>query len=94
LERKSQHPEPHPQKNGEGWLLNEQEQLVVCFRNALASAHAQWVEIETRPLRGGGRPVVRRMLRHNAIEAWQTMLKSGWVRCSPAGADLQDQLLH
>ena len=47
------------------------------------SAHAKWVEVETRPLRGGGRPVVRRMLRHNAIEAWQTMLKTGWVRCSP-----------
>ena len=29
----------HPQKNGEGWLLNEQEQLIVCFRNALPSAH-------------------------------------------------------
>ncbi len=83
MERKSQHPEPHPQKNGEGWLLNAQEQKVVCFRNALASAHAKWVEVETRPLHGGGRPVVRRMLRHNAIETWQTMLKTGWVRCSP-----------
>ena len=24
-----------------------------------------------------------RILRHNAIDAWQTMLKTGWVRCSP-----------
>ena len=23
------------------------------------------------------------MLRHNAIEAWETMLKTGWERCSP-----------
>lgn len=32
------HVDRHPQKNGEGWLLNEQEQLVVCFHNALPSA--------------------------------------------------------
>ena len=83
MERKSQHPEPHPQKNGEGWLLNQQEQKVVCFRNALASAHAKWVEVETRPLRGGGQSVVWRMLRHNAIKAWQMMLKTGWQRCPP-----------
>jgi len=23
------------------------------------------------------------MLRHNAIEAWSTMQKTGWVRCRP-----------
>ncbi|WP_413440129.1 DUF1651 domain-containing protein [Synechococcus sp. MIT S1220] len=22
-------------------------------------------------------------VRHNAIEAWETMLKTGWERCSP-----------
>ena len=37
---------------------------------------------EDHPLRGGGQPVVRRMLRHNAIEAWETMLKSGGWKCS------------
>ena len=73
----------HPQKNGEGWLLNEQEQLVVCFRNALPSAHAKWIELETRPMRGSGQPIVRRMLRHNAIEAWTHMQKTGWKRCQP-----------
>jgi len=73
----------HPQKNGEGWLLNEQEQLIVCFRNALPSAHANWIELETRPMRGNGQPIVRRMLRHNAIEAWTHMQKTGWVRCAP-----------
>ncbi|WP_186508940.1 DUF1651 domain-containing protein [Synechococcus sp. RS9902] len=25
----------------------------------------------------------RRILRHNAIEAWQTMQKRGWMRCPP-----------
>ncbi|WP_370631240.1 DUF1651 domain-containing protein [Synechococcus sp. MU1611] len=23
------------------------------------------------------------MLRHNAIEVWKSMLKTGWVRCRP-----------
>jgi len=26
-------------------------------------------------------PIVRRMLRHNAIEAWTHMQKTGWKRC-------------
>ena len=76
--------ERHPPKDGEGWLLSTQEQKVCRFRNNMPTAHAQWVEVETRPLRGGGQPVVRRMLRHNAIEAWETMQKTGgWKRCQP-----------
>ena len=73
----------HPQKNGEGWLLNEQEQLIVCFRNALTSAHAKWIELETRPMRGNKAPMVRWMLRQNAIEAWTHMQKTGWNRFQP-----------
>jgi len=49
----------------------------------LPSAHAKWIEVETRPLHGNGPPVVRRMLRHNAIDAWERMLKARWVRCQP-----------
>ena len=74
----------HLPKNGEGWLMSTQEQKVCRFRNDMPTAHAQWVEVETRPLRGGGQPVVRRMLRHNAIEAWETMQKTGgWKHCQP-----------
>ena len=74
----------HAPKNGVGWLLNDQQGKVCSFTNANPTAHAQWVVIETRPLRGGGQPVVRRMLRHNAIEVWVTMLKrGGWKRCQP-----------
>lgn len=75
--------EQHPQKQGEGWLMSQEQQLICCFRNALPSAHAKWIEVETRPLHGGGQPVVRRMLRHNAIDAWERMLKARWVRCQP-----------
>ena len=49
----------------------------------MPTAHAKWVVVETRPLSGGGQPVVRRMLRHNAIEALETMQKAGWKRCQP-----------
>ena len=74
----------HAPKNSVGWLVNTQEGKVCSFTNANPTTHAQWVVVETRPLRGGGQPVIRRMLRHNAIEAWETMQKSGgWKRCQP-----------
>jgi len=74
----------HPPKNDVGWLMNDQEGKVCSFKNDMPTQHAQWVVVETRPLRGGGQPVIRRMLRHNAIEAWETMQKSGcWKRCPP-----------
>ncbi|WP_156486834.1 DUF1651 domain-containing protein [Synechococcus sp. MIT S9504] len=50
----------------------------------MPTAHAKWVVVETRPLRGKGQPFIRRMLRPNAIEAWETMQKpGGWKRCQP-----------
>ena len=58
--------ERHPPKKGVGWLLNDQEQKVCSFTNANPTTHAQWV-VETRPLRGGGQPVVLRMLRQKAV---------------------------
>ena len=83
----------HPPKQGEGWLLSTQEQKVCRFRNDMPTQHAQWVVVETRPLRGGGQPVVRRMLRHNAIEAWETMQKSGgWKRCKPQALGMDEQI--
>ena len=63
----------HASKDGVAWRMNAQQGKVCRFDNDIPSAHAEWVEVETRPLRGGGQPVVRRMLRHNAIEAWETM---------------------
>lgn len=52
------------------------------FRNDNPTSHAQWVVVETRPLRGSGQPAIRCMLRHNAIEAWETMKMSGGKRTS------------
>ena len=74
----------HTAKNAVGWLMNDQEGKVCSFTNDMPTQHAQWVIVETRPLRGRDQPVIRRMLRHNAIEAWETMLKSGdWKRYQP-----------
>ena len=76
-----------PEKaGGEGWLINPAQQKLVQFQPGSATAHAQWVAIQTFRLLPGGAPTLitgRRMLRHNAIEAWQTMLKTGWSRCLP-----------
>ena len=71
---------------GEGWLYSEQQQKVVHFIVDAPTAHAQWVILRTFHWRPPDYPIPetrRRMLRHNAIEAWQTMLKTGWRRCPP-----------
>ena len=63
---------------------NNQQGKACSFTNANPTAHAKWVVVESRPLRAGGQPVVRRILRHNVIEAWETILKTGcWKRCLP-----------
>jgi len=76
-----------PEKfGGEGWLVNSQQQLVCQFKPDAPSAHDQWVSVRTYSWIPPHLPVPqtrRRMLHHNAVEAWQTMLKTGWQRCAP-----------
>ena len=78
--------DPSPEKpGGEGWLVNPEQQKVVQFKPDSATVHAQWVAVRTYrwvPPRPPIPQTRRRMLRHNAIEAWDTMLKTGWRRCS------------
>ena len=80
-------PSRYPEKTGgEGWLLNEQQRLLVEFKPDAFTAHTQWVLIKTYSFQAPFPPVpqaMRRMLRHNAIEAWLTMQKTGWRRCQP-----------
>lgn len=72
----------HGPKDDDGWVMNDQQGKVYSFTNTNPTAHARWVAVETRPLRGIGQPVMRRMRRHNAIEALETMQKTGgWQRC-------------
>ena len=64
---------------GEGWLYSEQQQKLCHFKPDTATVHAQWVAIRTYsyvPPRPPEPMTRRRMLRHNAIEAWQTMQKT------------------
>ena len=71
---------------GEGWLVNDQQQKVVRFKNDISTAHAEWVTLSTYSWMPPSTPVPmtqRRMLRHNAIEAWNTMKKTGWRPCHP-----------
>ena len=76
-----------PEKaGGEGWLYSEQQQKIVHFKPDAATADAQWVILRTFHWRPPDYPIPqtrRRMLRHNAIEAWETMQKTGWRRCPP-----------
>tara|TARA_B100001093_G_scaffold315929_1_gene301417 strand:- start:740 stop:1042 length:303 start_codon:yes stop_codon:yes gene_type:complete len=78
---------PPPEKpGGEGWLVNNQQQMVCQFIPDAPSAHGQWVSVRTYSWIPPRQPVPqtqRRMLRHNAVDAWQKMLKSGWQRCAP-----------
>ena len=78
--------ELHDKAGGEGWLVNSDQQKVVQFLPDAPTTHGQWVILRTFHWRPPDYPIPqtrRRMLRHNAIEAWDTMLKTGWRRCSP-----------
>ena len=85
-----------PEKTGgEGWLYSEQQQKLGHFKPDTATVHAQWVAIRTYsyvPPRPPEPMTRRRMLRHNAIEAWETMRKTGWVNMEVALAGLLSDL--
>ena len=71
----------HSKSVSAGWWIIGRGRSAV-LRTDMATAHAQWMEVETRPLQGDGRPIIRCLLRYN--EAWETMQKSGgWKRCPP-----------
>ena len=70
IKERSTNPPPEI-PGGEGWLVN---------------ADAQWVAVLTYRWVPAPPPILhtrRRMLRHNAVDAWKTMLKTGWRQCSP-----------
>ena len=61
----------------EGWLYSEQQQKLYRLRPDIARVYPRWVAIKTYsfvPPRPPEQPMTRRwLLRHNAIEAWETM---------------------
>ena len=71
---------------GEGWFYSEEQQLLTQFHADARTLHAKWVELRTFtwvPPRTPVPQTTRRMLRHNAIEAWTHMQKTGWKCCAP-----------
>ena len=70
-----------PEKaGGEGWLYSAEQQKLCQFKPNTATMHAQWVAIRSYSY-GPPRPpepmTQRRLLQHNATEAWETMRKTG-----------------
>ena len=73
---------PPPEKPGnKGWLVSAELQLICQFKSNSAKDHPQWVAFRSYSCVPPHPPVPqtrRRMLRHNVIEAWDKMLKTGW----------------
>ena len=71
--------------NGEGWLINKQEGMLIQIKPDTPTQHAQFVLVSYYRLSSRlGQPVrQQRMLRHLGIEMWINLQKIGWQRCSP-----------
>ena len=66
----------HALKDGIGWLMNDRERRLCSltnFNQQRTRSGLRWRQDRC----GTGQPVVRRMLCHNAIEAWETRQISG-----------------
>ena len=72
--------------NGEGWLVNRQEGMLIQIKPDTPTQHAQFVLVSYYRLSARlGQPVrQQRMLRHLGIEMWINLQKIGWQRCSAA----------
>ena len=70
--------------NGEGWLVNGHEGMLLQIKPDAATQHAQFVLVSYYRLSARlGKPVrQQRMLRHLGIEMWINLQKIGWQRCS------------
>ena len=66
--------------NGEGWLVNRQEGMLIQIKPDAATQHAQFVLVSYYRLSDRiGKPVrQQRMLRHLGVEMWINLQKIGW----------------
>jgi len=71
--------------NGEGWLVNRQEGMLMQIKPDAATQHAQFVLVSYYRLspRLGKSIRQQRMLRHLGIEMWINLQKIGWKRLTP-----------
>ena len=68
--------------DGEGWLINKDERLLIRIKPDKPTQHAQFVMVSTFRLKEPlGNPIrEQRMLRHLGIEMWLELQKVGWSR--------------
>ena len=72
--------------DGDGWLVNDEQELVCEFSADDSLTQVPWVTIRTFRWRKPDYPIPqarRRLLRDSAIVEWQAMQAAGWRRCSP-----------
>ena len=71
---------------GVGWLRSPEVLKVVRIAGAGESRWAKWVEVTDADITSDGRVQVRhsrRMLRFNAEQLWQNLIRQGWQRVPP-----------
>jgi hypothetical protein len=73
-------------QSGVGWQRSPEGYKVVRISSAGESLHAKWCEVTDADLSSTGRPLVRhsrRMLRFNAAQLWENLIRQGWKRVPP-----------
>lgn len=71
---------------GVGWLRSPGGGKAVRIASAGESLHANWVEVTDADITDSGRIQIRhnrRMLRFNAEQLWQNLVRQGWKRVPP-----------
>jgi hypothetical protein len=71
---------------GEGWLRSPDGSQVVRITSASETLHAKWVEVTDADITRDSRALVRhsrRMLRFNAVQLWQNLIRLYWRRVPP-----------
>lgn len=82
---------PKPQQKlrgqtGVGWLKSSCGYQVVRITSSDETLHAKWVEVTNADVTSTGRMQIRhnrRMLRFNATQLWQNLIRLGWQRVPP-----------
>ena len=73
----------HKEKyDGEGWLVNKDERVLIRIKPDKPTQHGQFVLVSTFRLQKNlGNPIrEQRMLRELEIEMWLELQKVGWAR--------------
>lgn len=72
--------------DGTGWLKSSCGYKVVRITSAGETLHAKWVEVTDADITDQGRMQIRhsrRMLRFNAEQLWNNLIRLGWKRVPP-----------